>query len=133
MCATNNPAELEKLRRRTKPIRAWKVLRKSGLNVWIGYALAVYGPGRVKAKGISRATCYRKRGLHVYRTKRSAYHTKVGFEVAVPVYIDPRDLIAAEPSGDTLWPQLVACRLTIRPEDWAAAGLPKRATRRRYV
>jgi hypothetical protein len=132
MCATNDLTELRKLRRKMKSIRAWKVLRKSGLNVWTRYALAEYGPGQVRAKGVSRATCYGKRGLHVYRTKRDASSTACGARVAVPIYINPRDLIAAEPPKGDL-PELVVCRLTIRPEDWAAAGLPKRATRRRYV
>ena len=134
MCATNDPAELKKLRRYTKPIRAWKVLQESGLNVWTGYALAAYGPGQVKAKGVIPTTCYRARGLHVYRTKRDARIMAHGSHAVVPVYINPSDLIAAgSPSNCWLPPQLVSCRLTIRPEDWDAAGLPKRATRRRYV
>ena len=132
MCATNSLVELKKLRRRTKPIRAWKILRKSGANVWTGYAKAAYGPGQVKAVGVSRATRYEKRGLYVYRTAYCARGFICGEECVVPVYVDPKDLIAAEPTCG--WQsQLVTCRLTIRPEDWAAAGLPKRATRRRYV
>lgn len=135
MCATNDPAELKKLHRRTKPIRAWKVLRKSGLNVWTRYALAQYGPGQAKAKGVSRTTQYNNqtpRGLHVYRRNYDACVMVYGTQVVVPVYIDPKDLIAAEfPKADTA--QLVACRLTIQPEDWEATELPKRATRRRYI
>lgn len=136
MCAHNDLAELKKLRRRTKPIRAWKVLQESGLNVYTGYGRAKYGPGQVKAKGVTRTTLYhasRPRGLHVYRTKRAARCMVYGSRVVVPVYINPCDLIAAEPPSNCRCSQLVACGLTIRPEDWAAAGLPKRATRRRYV
>jgi hypothetical protein len=53
-------------------------------------------------------------------------------EIVVPVYIDPKDLIAAEPAGKSD-AQVVACRVTIRPEDWKAAKLPKHVTRRRYI
>jgi hypothetical protein len=133
MCATNDLAELKKLRRCTKPIRAWKVLQAFGLNVCTGYRMARYGPGQVKAKGVTRTTRYKACGLHAYRKKCDARRFCFLREWIVPVYVDPRDLIAAEPLLDVRWPQLVACRLTIRPEDWAAAGLPKRATRRRYV
>jgi hypothetical protein len=136
MCASNDLTELRKLQRKIKPIRAWKVLRKSGLNIYTGYGRAKYGPGQVKAAGVTPTTLYLMpgpRGLHVYRTKRVARHMAYGFRVAVPVYINPSDLIAAEPSNNYRCAQLVACRLTIRPEDWAAAGLPKRATRCRYV
>ncbi len=133
MCATNDPVELKRLRRRTKPICAWKVLQKSGLNVYTGYRSARYGPGQVKAVDVTPTTCYFQRGLHVYRTKRDARRVVYRFWVVVPVYIDPSDLIAAESPSNCRASQLVACKLTIRPEDWAAAGLPKRATRRRYV
>ena len=135
MCATNDPVELKKLRRRTKPIRAWKILQKSGVNVWTSYAKAMYGPGQVKARGVTRATCYRvhrRHGLHVYRTARSAERIRCIRERIVSVYIDPQDLIAAEHRG-IFGAQLVTCRLTIQPEDWAAAGFPKRTTRRRYI
>lgn len=136
MCATNNLVELKKLRRQTKLIRAWKVLRPPGLNVYTSYGVAKYGPGQVKAVGVTPTTCYSPycpRGLHVYRTKRSARRAVYGGRVLVPVYIDPSNLIAAEPPSSYRCSQLVACQLTIRPEDWVAAGLPKRATRRRYV
>lgn len=136
MCATNDPVELGKLRRQTKPIHAWKVLQKSGLNIWTGHARAMYGPGQVKAKGVSHATQYgvfARRGLHVYRKRRDAQTFCSVRERVVLVHVDPKDLIAAERHMHQSRPQLVACRLTIRPEDWAATGLPKRATRRRYV
>jgi hypothetical protein len=135
MCAHNDPATLRKLRRRTKSIRAWKVLRKSGSNFYHWVAQADYGPGRVKAVKADRTTRYnsdRPRGLHAYRTKRTARGLSGYLCAVVPVYIDPADLIAAEPACKGT-AQLVACRLTIRPEDWEAAKLPKRVTRRRYV
>lgn len=133
MCANNDSTELRKLQRKMKPICAWKVLQKSGLNVYTTYGIAKYGPGQVKAVGVTPTTCYRRRGLHTYRTKRGAARQAYGSRVTIPVYIDPCNLIAAELLSDCRCPQLVACRLTIRPEDWAAVGLPKRATRRRYV
>lgn len=135
MCASNDPATLRRLRRRKEPIGAWKILQKSGTNVWTGYTEAKYGPGRVKAVGVTRTTHYgfSHRGLHTYRMKPCAQIQKGPREVIVPAYIDPKDLIAAEPPGAAYGSQLVTCRLTIRPEDWAAAGLPKRATRDRYV
>lgn len=140
MCAFNDPDELRKLRKQTKPIRAWKVLqgsgRSTGRNIcyWIGSSY--YGPGHTVAKHVTRATTYDSddpTGLHIYRTKKTAAYVTFGRSYrAVPVYIDPKDLIAAEAASDPD-SQLVACRLTIRPEDWEAAGFPKRVTRRRYV
>ncbi len=137
MCATNDPATLQRLRRRKKPIRAWKVLLRSGRNFVVPGIRAQYGPGQVKAKSVTRVTLYDSsmpRGLHVYSTKRVAQWWAVHGCIVVPVHVNSEDLIAAELPDDGVYcSQLVACRLTIRPEDWAAAGLPKRATRRRYV
>jgi len=132
MCAVNNPEELEKLRRRTKPIRAWKVLCPTGKSTLELVPPVSYGPGQVKAKGVTRETRYdvsRPRGLHVYRRKRDAEYFP---GLCVPVYIDPKDIIAAELALER-YAELATCRLTIRPENWAGAGLPKRATRKRYI
>jgi hypothetical protein len=148
MCAVfRSPDELKKLRKRKKPIRAWKVLWQSGQNSMggtPGITRCFYGPGTVKAKGVNRTTaygvwdvqhqCFDYRGLHVYRSRQRVDWV----DRTIPVYIEPEDLIAAEARGVAVYDgvsgsQLVACRLTIRPEDWESAGLPKRATRRRYV
>lgn len=134
MCAINDLVALRRLRQRKKPIKAWKVLMLSGRNM-LAWPQCIYGPGVVKAKRVTRATKYdsdHPRGLHAYWRKARAQDYLHDRRRIVPVFIDPADLIAVEFIG-AFGSQLVACRLIIRPEDWNAAGLPKRATRRRYA
>jgi len=140
MCARGCSEEsLQRVRRKSKPICVWKVLTHKGENLFsrVGLPLCKYGPGTISAKGTSSTTKYNldaPRGLHVYRHKRTAveWESVCENDVVVRAYVDPQDVIAVEPYDEPR-AQLVACRLTIRPEDWKAAGLPPRATRRRYA
>jgi len=66
------------------------------------------------------------RGLHVYRQRRFAC-TYGGAHGVVKVWIDPEDVIVCDDR------QIAVRKLTILPEDWAAAGFQPQKPRRRVI
>lgn len=131
MCAISDKATTARYRKSTKPIVAWKIVKKEGARPDCFYYGFRYVPGINKAKQgrkslpikyeykEERTTAY---GIHAFLSKKTAksYNAKSVVSAVVPVCINPKDILTVEGKSRFFsdCPQIVAREVYVDQKAW---------------